>query len=158
MSIPEPSLADLGLLSVVPRPPGPDFGAAFDRWLQQLLRGWAGLEQEPMVGEFTYHVHRLESGDYTFAASSSLSIGSGTNAGSIHTYGDVRTTTGGITLSAPGVGLFFPGRPFGGLHTGGVNVLFLDGSVKFIKESISFQAWYAIATAAGGETVSSDAL
>jgi hypothetical protein len=72
----EPSLADLGLLSVVPRPPGPDFGAAFDRWLQQLLRGWAGLEQEPMVGEFTYHVHRLESGDYTFAASSSLSIGS----------------------------------------------------------------------------------
>jgi hypothetical protein len=72
----EPGLADLGLLSVAPRPPGADFGAAFDRWLQQLLRGWAGLEQEPMTGEFTYHVHRLESGDYTFAASSGLSIGS----------------------------------------------------------------------------------
>jgi hypothetical protein len=72
----EPRLADLGLLSVVPRPPGPDFGAAFDRWLQQLLRGWAGTEQEPMTGEFTYHVHRLESGDFTFAASSGLSIGS----------------------------------------------------------------------------------
>jgi hypothetical protein len=72
----EAPLADLGLLSVVPRPPGPDFGAAFDRWLQQLLRGWAGLEQEPMTGEFTYHVHRLESGDFTFAASSDLSVGS----------------------------------------------------------------------------------
>jgi len=72
----EPDLADLGLLSVVPRPPGPEFGAAFDRWLEQLLRGWAGLEQQPMIGEFTYHVNRLESGDYTFGASSSLSIGS----------------------------------------------------------------------------------
>lgn len=72
----EPGLADLGLLSVVPKPPGSDFSAAFDRWLQQLLRGWAGIEQEPMIGEFTYHVHRMDSGDYTFGASSSLNIGS----------------------------------------------------------------------------------
>jgi|SRR5579859_233374 len=72
----EPGLADLGLLSVVPRPPGSTFGAAFDRWLEQLLRDWAGLEQEPMTGEFTYHVHRLDSGDYTFGASSDLSVGS----------------------------------------------------------------------------------
>jgi prepilin-type N-terminal cleavage/methylation domain-containing protein/prepilin-type processing-associated H-X9-DG protein len=42
-------------------------------------------------------------------------------------------------------------------HPGGVNVLFMDGSVHFIKNSISFQPWYAIATPAGGEVVSSDA-
>jgi prepilin-type N-terminal cleavage/methylation domain-containing protein/prepilin-type processing-associated H-X9-DG protein len=43
-------------------------------------------------------------------------------------------------------------------HPGGVNVLFCDGSVKFIKDSISYNAWYAIATVAGGEVVSADQL
>ena len=43
-------------------------------------------------------------------------------------------------------------------HSGGVNVLFGDGSVKFIKDSISLPTWWAIATRAGEEVVSSDAL
>ncbi len=38
-------------------------------------------------------------------------------------------------------------------HPGGVNVGFLDGSIKFIKESVSNQTWWAIATRAGGEVV-----
>jgi hypothetical protein len=38
-----------------------------------------------------------------------------------------------------------------------VNVLFMDGSVHFIKNSVGFQPWYAIATPAMGEVVSSDA-
>jgi prepilin-type processing-associated H-X9-DG protein len=42
-------------------------------------------------------------------------------------------------------------------HPGGVNVLFMDGSVHFIKSSVGFQPWYAIATPAMGEVVSSDA-
>ncbi|MGP0062422.1 MAG: DUF1559 domain-containing protein, partial [Isosphaeraceae bacterium] len=41
-------------------------------------------------------------------------------------------------------------------HPGGVNVLFMDGSVHFIKNSVNFMAWYAIATPARGEVVSSD--
>jgi len=41
-------------------------------------------------------------------------------------------------------------------HPGGVNVGFLDGSVKFIKDSISLSTWGAIATKAGGEIVSAD--
>jgi prepilin-type N-terminal cleavage/methylation domain-containing protein/prepilin-type processing-associated H-X9-DG protein len=41
-------------------------------------------------------------------------------------------------------------------HPGGVNVLFLDGSVKFIKDSISQATWWALATKAGGEVVSAD--
>jgi prepilin-type N-terminal cleavage/methylation domain-containing protein/prepilin-type processing-associated H-X9-DG protein len=41
-------------------------------------------------------------------------------------------------------------------HPGGVNVAFGDGSVHFIKSSVSPQAWYAIATINGGEVVSSD--
>jgi len=41
-------------------------------------------------------------------------------------------------------------------HSGGVNACFLDGSVKFLKDSISNQTWWAIATKAGGEVVSAD--
>jgi prepilin-type N-terminal cleavage/methylation domain-containing protein/prepilin-type processing-associated H-X9-DG protein len=43
-------------------------------------------------------------------------------------------------------------------HSGGVNVGFLDGSIRFIKNSVAPQAWWAIATKAGGEVISSDAL
>jgi prepilin-type N-terminal cleavage/methylation domain-containing protein/prepilin-type processing-associated H-X9-DG protein len=38
-------------------------------------------------------------------------------------------------------------------HPGGVNVGFLDGSVKFIKDSVSLGTWGAIATKAGGEVI-----
>ncbi len=41
-------------------------------------------------------------------------------------------------------------------HPGGVNVGFLDGSVKFIKDSVNPTTWAAIATASGGEVVSAD--
>jgi prepilin-type N-terminal cleavage/methylation domain-containing protein/prepilin-type processing-associated H-X9-DG protein len=43
-------------------------------------------------------------------------------------------------------------------HPGGVNVLFMDGSVRFIKSSVNPGAWYAISSPDQGETVSSDAL
>jgi len=44
------------------------------------------------------------------------------------------------------------------LHPGGVNVLFGDGSVKFIKTSINYVPWYAIATPNGGEVVDQGSL
>jgi prepilin-type N-terminal cleavage/methylation domain-containing protein/prepilin-type processing-associated H-X9-DG protein len=42
-------------------------------------------------------------------------------------------------------------------HPGGVNVCFGDGSVHFIKNSISLPIWWAVGTKAGGEVISSDA-
>jgi prepilin-type processing-associated H-X9-DG protein len=42
-------------------------------------------------------------------------------------------------------------------HPAGVNVLFMDGSVRFVKSSVGYQPWYAIATPNYGEVVSSDA-
>ena len=42
-------------------------------------------------------------------------------------------------------------------HPGGVNTVFGDGSVKFIKSTVNAMAWYALATPNGGEVVSSDA-
>ena len=42
-------------------------------------------------------------------------------------------------------------------HAGGVNILMGDGSVKFIKDSISTASYFAIGTKANGETISGDA-
>jgi prepilin-type processing-associated H-X9-DG protein len=42
-------------------------------------------------------------------------------------------------------------------HPGGVNVGFSDGSVKFIKNSISMTTWRALGTRAGSEVISADA-
>jgi prepilin-type N-terminal cleavage/methylation domain-containing protein/prepilin-type processing-associated H-X9-DG protein len=41
-------------------------------------------------------------------------------------------------------------------HPGGVNVAFMDGSVHFIKNSISLQAWWFMGTRGRGEIVSAD--
>ncbi|MFO0937010.1 MAG: DUF1559 domain-containing protein [Gemmataceae bacterium] len=38
-------------------------------------------------------------------------------------------------------------------HTGGVNVCFGDGSVRFIKDSIDFVAWQAYGSRSGGEVI-----
>ena len=42
-------------------------------------------------------------------------------------------------------------------HPGGVNTLFGDGSVRFIKDSIDGSAWRSLGTISGGEVISSDA-
>ncbi len=42
-------------------------------------------------------------------------------------------------------------------HPGGVNMLFLDGHVQFVKDSVSQPTFRAISTRAGAEVVSSDA-
>jgi prepilin-type N-terminal cleavage/methylation domain-containing protein/prepilin-type processing-associated H-X9-DG protein len=42
-------------------------------------------------------------------------------------------------------------------HSGGVNVLMLDGTVRFVKSTVSYATWHATATIGMGELVSSDA-
>jgi len=42
-------------------------------------------------------------------------------------------------------------------HPGGVNTLFADGSVKFIKSSVNQTTWWALGSKAGGEVLSADA-
>ena len=41
-------------------------------------------------------------------------------------------------------------------HPGGVNACMADGSVRFIKDSIRYQTWWALGTRDGDETVSAD--
>jgi prepilin-type N-terminal cleavage/methylation domain-containing protein/prepilin-type processing-associated H-X9-DG protein len=42
------------------------------------------------------------------------------------------------------------------MHSGGVNVCFADGSVHFIKSSISLQTWWGLGSRANGEVIGSD--
>jgi prepilin-type N-terminal cleavage/methylation domain-containing protein/prepilin-type processing-associated H-X9-DG protein len=42
-------------------------------------------------------------------------------------------------------------------HPGGVNALFCDGSVKFVKNSIAIAVWRSLSTTSGAEIVSADA-
>jgi prepilin-type N-terminal cleavage/methylation domain-containing protein/prepilin-type processing-associated H-X9-DG protein len=60
----------------------------------------------------------------------------------------VRELNGGPTYAA------ITARSF---HPGGVNALLGDGSVRFVKDTVSGQTWRALGTIAGGELVSADA-
>ncbi|WP_169975832.1 DUF1559 family PulG-like putative transporter [Tautonia rosea] len=41
-------------------------------------------------------------------------------------------------------------------HPGGVNVLFMDGTVRFVKSTVNPVTWAALGTVAGGEVISAD--
>jgi len=48
-------------------------------------------------------------------------------------------------------------KTFRSRHPGGVNVAMVDGSVKFMKNSVNQVTWWGLGTKAGGEVISSDA-
>ena len=50
------------------------------------------------------------------------------------------------------------GRPRGAFIPAASNVLYCDGHVVFVKDSVNPLVWQAIATRAGGEVVSADSL
>ena len=53
-----------------------------------------------------------------------------------------------------------PPNPIGSssYHPGGINMTLLDGSVRFIKNSINYATWHALGSRSGGEIISADAL
>ena len=42
-------------------------------------------------------------------------------------------------------------------HSGGANVLLMDGSVRFVKDAVALSVWNALGTRAGAEVLSADA-
>ena len=58
-------------------------------------------------------------------------------------------------VSDPNQGAYNAARSF---HEGGVDVLFCDGSVKFVKNAISYPVWQGLSTKDGSEVISGDAL
>lgn len=41
-------------------------------------------------------------------------------------------------------------------HTGGVNLLLCDGSVRFARDSVALPTWRAVGSRDGGEVVAND--
>jgi prepilin-type processing-associated H-X9-DG protein len=72
-----------------------------------------------------------------------------------------RTTRNPLN-TLPSAGLASGGNPcgmnnaFGSRHPGGANFLFVDGSVRFIKNSINLAIYQALSSRADGEVISSD--
>ncbi len=66
--------------------------------------------------------------------------------------------SGGISLGTTtgGWGTYMDAIPPSSNHSGGVNICFADGSVRFVKNSVAFQNWWAIGTRNGNEALSSD--
>ena len=54
-------------------------------------------------------------------------------------------------------GEFMDALPPSSRHPGGINICFADGSVRFLKNSVTYQVWWALGTRNGNESVSSDA-
>jgi prepilin-type N-terminal cleavage/methylation domain-containing protein/prepilin-type processing-associated H-X9-DG protein len=115
-----------------------------------------GTSETIAVGERS---HRL--GEATWAGSVTNAMLFPTDDDNIGRY-ELETSSGMILGHAgEGVG---PGDPrsdvnmFYSLHAGrGVNFLFADGHVAFLKSTISYKTYQALATRAGGEVISADA-
>ena len=65
--------------------------------------------------------------------------------------GSLNTTTYG------GWGAFMDAIPPSCNHPGGVNICFADGSVRWVKNSVTYQTWWSLGTRNGQEALSSDA-
>jgi prepilin-type N-terminal cleavage/methylation domain-containing protein/prepilin-type processing-associated H-X9-DG protein len=137
--------------------PGPDGDGVFFRDSRVGLRDMTdGTAQTIVAGERS---HRL--GEATWAGSVTDAVMFPTDNDNIGRY--VTETSSGMILGHAGEGVG-PGDPgsdvnqFHSLHSGrGVNFLFGDGHVTFLKATMNYKTYRALATRAGGEVVSADA-
>ena len=100
------------------------------------------------------------------SASSGATIASSLNPGVLWYRGTTPTTMYNHAMPPnsyncsmhPNGGTYgFGAFPPSSRHPGGVNVMMMDGSVRFVKSTINNAAWWGIGTEANGEVVSADA-
>jgi prepilin-type processing-associated H-X9-DG protein len=74
---------------------------------------------------------------------------------------DFNVNPGGLgsipTSTYGGWGTFMDAIPPSSNHPGGVNICFADGSVRWLKNTITYQTWWSLGTRNGQEALSSDA-
>ena len=102
---------------------------------------------DPRAGIFGYdrsaRLTDLKDGAATTLLLAETGVGNG-----LWTAGGPATVRGLDPASQPYIGR---ARQFGGLHSGGVNVAFADGAVRFLKDTIDPKVFEALSTIAGGE-------
>jgi len=104
-------------------------------------RGMEYYRNLPMTG---YYTHTMTPNFNSYDC--------GSSGGNFNITGNV--CSGG---PCPAVNFFSAHMGARSYHPGGVNVAFADGSVRFAKNSVSPNVWYALGTRAGGEIISADA-
>ena len=113
----------------------------------QLVAGASSACKSPAIG----HAKWCNGNTFNDAFTSALPPNTRSPAGLTQLDSDLVTIDeddGGPTYSA------VTSRSY---HPGGVNALFGDGSVKFVKDTIDWRIWRALSTVGGGEIVSADA-
>ena len=88
---------------------------------------------DPNAGMFGYD-RTVKRSDLTAGTSETLMATETGRANGPWTAGGPPTVRGVDPADAPYIG---PGRAFGGLHAGGLNVLFADGSAEFMQDGVS---------------------
>jgi prepilin-type N-terminal cleavage/methylation domain-containing protein/prepilin-type processing-associated H-X9-DG protein len=78
------------------------------------------------------------------------------NSGYNHTNGPNGLMCYASNTQDQGLGGYMDALTATSNHSGGVNVGFADGSVRFVKDAVSLQTWWAIGSRNLGETISSD--
>ncbi|HEX4610114.1 MAG TPA: DUF1559 domain-containing protein [Urbifossiella sp.] len=61
-----------------------------------------------------------------------------------------------VLATEPSLGDTYAAVTSRSFHTGGVNVMLMDGGIRFVRNSVSLATWRALATRAGGEVVGND--
>jgi prepilin-type N-terminal cleavage/methylation domain-containing protein/prepilin-type processing-associated H-X9-DG protein len=135
-TLPSGTARNNGTLSM----PNPILVASFPAWIQSCVAGSAGGR--------TNHTSAL--GEAWIFDITGLSFGNVLLPPNPKTPNCDSSTVASNTLQNPGMwGL-------SSYHPGGANVVFLDGSVKFLKDSTSQQTLWALGSIAQGEVLSSD--
>lgn len=73
-----------------------------------------------------------------------------------YTNGGITYDVDFITATETRVGDTYAAVTSRSFHTGGVNAMLMDGSVRFVTSGVSQQTWRALGTRAGGETPAAD--
>jgi prepilin-type N-terminal cleavage/methylation domain-containing protein/prepilin-type processing-associated H-X9-DG protein len=121
------------------------------------------IEEDPGAGNGVFYRNsKTRFGDITDGTSSTLAVGER------HSRLSFSTWTGAVPGADESAALVLasadhtPNHPaahiedFASRHTQGVNMLFCDGSVRYISDTINPIAWAAMATRSGGEPYASE--
>jgi len=126
-----------------------------------------GTSNTMMAGESTNGVAHYDQGGTGSPPRFGPYWGSGTHT-AVHGRIDPPSSASAISfLPNAGSGYLYPASSqfglkapyawvFSSFHPGGVNMLMCDGSVRFIKNSISVYTWWGLSTIAGSEVISAD--
>lgn len=114
---------------------------------KQVVDTCSSLSSNPSIGKFfpfVGHSWALSGYDFTL-----YNHAVAPNASGYDCSAEGRSTFTTWTTSANGV------HKASSMHSGGVNLLLLDGSVRFIGNSISQEIWWSLASVNGNETLGS---